>query len=69
MIMDYVPEDFKELASKYMNTESHDDNILLKIIDYNEDNLPLGEFFKRHADGSLFCINKSIVVENELKLV
>ncbi|XP_018566265.1 tudor domain-containing protein 7 isoform X2 [Anoplophora glabripennis] len=63
MAIDKIPDNFIELAVKAM---PEDQPLLLKIVDY-DNNLPLAEFFKRNADGGLFCINKSITMEVELK--
>lgn len=62
--IDEIPSDFVELAVKAM---PEDQPVLLKILGYNSENVPQVEFFKRNADGGLFCINKSITMESELK--
>lgn len=64
MAIDKVPSDFVELAAKAM---PKDQPLLLKIVGYDNHNIPWVEFFKRNTDGGLFCINKSVTMEAELK--
>lgn len=66
MSINELPDDFRETAVKAMPA---DQPILLKIINYDELHIPEVEFFKRNADGGLFCINKSISVESEMRYV
>ncbi|XP_060532697.1 tudor domain-containing protein 7A-like isoform X2 [Cylas formicarius] len=62
MVLEEVPDDFAELAGKHMPP---DQAILLKVL--GEDDVPPVEFFKRSEDGGLFCINKSIAMDMELR--
>ncbi|XP_074027084.1 tudor domain-containing protein 7 tapas isoform X2 [Leptinotarsa decemlineata] len=58
-----IPENFVSLAKKAM---PENNPVLLKIIREDE-NERFAEFFKRNTDGGLFCINKSITMEVEMK--
>lgn len=64
MLLDEIPKDFLTIINKVMPKE---EPVIVKIIRRNEKDTPLAEFFRRNSDGSLFCINKSITIENELK--
>ncbi|KAJ8916640.1 hypothetical protein NQ315_000285 [Exocentrus adspersus] len=64
MALENVPEDFVSLAAKAM---PEDQPVLMKVINYDNEDVPWVEFFKRSADGGLFCINKSIAMESEIK--
>lgn len=64
MMIDKVPSDFVTRVAALMPNES---DILIKVLKYDSNNLPCVEFFKRSADSFLFCINKSLSVEDELK--
>ncbi|KAJ8958427.1 hypothetical protein NQ318_002213 [Aromia moschata] len=64
MLLDNIPSDFVTVANKAMPC---DQPVLLKIMDYDSEKVPWVEFFKRNADGGLFCINKSITMEAEMK--
>lgn len=66
MAIDKLPEDFVDLTKKLMPQY---EPVLLKIISYDEIMVPHVEFFKRNVDGGLFCINKSISMEAELRFV
>lgn len=66
MAIDELPEDFVDLTKKLMPQY---EPVLLKIISYDEIMVPHVEFFKRNVDGGLFCINKSISMEAELRFV
>lgn len=66
MAIDEIPKDFVKLASKAMPVG---EPVLVKIIQHDNNNVPLVEFFKRNVDGGLFCINKSISMESELRFV
>lgn len=66
MAINEIPEDFIHLAKKAMPETQP---ILLKVIKYDNACVPLAEFFKRNFDGGLFCINKSISMELEMKYV
>ncbi|KAL3271551.1 hypothetical protein HHI36_022028 [Cryptolaemus montrouzieri] len=62
MVIETIPQNFAERASEMMSLNSP---VLLKIVGNNEDNVPIGDFYKRSDDG-LICINKSIVIETEM---
>ncbi|KAF7287644.1 hypothetical protein GWI33_005992 [Rhynchophorus ferrugineus] len=64
MALDKIPDDFIDLASKPLQP---DNPVLLKVVGVGEDNVRLVELFKRNTDGGLFCINKSIALESEIK--
>ncbi|CAG9821429.1 unnamed protein product [Phaedon cochleariae] len=64
MAVDEIPDDFLTLSKKAM---PEDQAVLMKIIGENVENIPLAEFFRRNSDGGLFCINKSISMEAEIK--
>lgn len=66
MAISEIPEDFVDLARKDMPV---DQPILLKVLSYDEYNIPQVEFFKRNVDGGLFCINKSISMGSELRYI
>lgn len=66
MALNEFPDDFVELSKRVMSDQ---ERILLKIIAYDEIMVPQVEFFKRNKDGGLFCINKSISMETELRYV
>lgn len=64
MAINEIPEDFIELTKKAI---PDNEAVLLKVISYNDHLIPQVEFFKRNVDGGLFCINKSISMESELR--
>lgn len=64
MLLDDMPKDFLTVAKKVLPTE---DPVIIKVIKYNSEGVPLAEFFSRTTEGGLFCINKSIIMENEIK--
>ncbi|XP_057667390.1 tudor domain-containing protein 7 isoform X1 [Diorhabda carinulata] len=64
MLLDDIPTDFLAAAKKVLPIE---ESIIIKLIKYNSENVPLVEFFRRTTEGGLFCINKSIIMENEIK--
>lgn len=57
-----IPKNFKELCLQELPLNT---KVLLKIIKYT-DKVPWVEFFKRNADGGLFCVNKSIELKEKL---
>ncbi|CAG9857481.1 unnamed protein product [Phyllotreta striolata] len=63
MVLEELPADFVAVTSKVMTKE---EPVIMKIIRFDDEGTPLAEFFRRNADESLLCINKSIAMENEL---
>ncbi|KAJ8954659.1 hypothetical protein NQ314_007059 [Rhamnusium bicolor] len=63
MTLDKIPDNFVALAGKAMPDGQ---SVLLKVVDYDDENVPWVEFF-RSSEGGLFCINKSIAMEAEMK--
>ncbi|KAG5886984.1 hypothetical protein JTB14_024203 [Gonioctena quinquepunctata] len=63
MAIDEIPPDFTSLAKKAM---PENQPVLLKVIN-EEKTERFAEFFKRNSDGGLFCINKSVTMEAEIK--
>lgn len=64
MAIDKIPNDFVARVTKLMPNKSE---ILIKILDFDSENVPCVEFFTRSTEVGLFCINKSLAVEAELK--